>query len=38
LSLWRGGAAKIITVDLNPYLKSELVAEDFRYLRRHQKK
>jgi SAM-dependent methyltransferase len=35
LSLWLCGAAETITVDLNPYLKSELVAQDILYLRTH---
>jgi SAM-dependent methyltransferase len=36
LSLWLCGAAETITVDLNPYLKSELVARDILYLRSHE--
>ncbi len=36
LSLWLCGAAQIITVDLNPYLKPELVMNDLEYLRAHQ--
>ncbi len=34
--LWLCGASKIITVDLNPYLKSELVFEDIAYIRNNQ--
>jgi len=36
LALWLGGASKIVTVDLNPYLKPELVFEDLDYVRSHQ--
>jgi hypothetical protein len=33
LALWLMGARRIITVDLNPYLKPEIVAEGLRYMR-----
>jgi len=33
IALWLGGASKIITVDLNPYLKPELVLEDLVWMR-----
>jgi len=38
ISLWLCGASKIYTVDLNPYLKEELVFEDLEYIRNHQQK
>jgi len=34
--LWLLGASRIITVDLNPYLKAELVYEDISYMRNHK--
>jgi SAM-dependent methyltransferase len=36
LALWLSGASRIITVDLNPYLKSELVFEMIAYMRNHK--
>lgn len=36
LSLWLCGAAQVITVDLNRYLREQLVLEDIDYLRRHE--
>jgi hypothetical protein len=33
LSLWLLGAERVVTVDLNPYLKEELVREDVRQIR-----
>jgi len=33
IALWLSGASKVITVDLNPYLKPELVFEDITYIR-----
>jgi hypothetical protein len=36
IALWLCGAHRIITVDLNPYLKSELVFEEIDYIRNHQ--
>lgn len=33
LSLWLQGAASVVTVDLNPYLRAELVHEDLRQIR-----
>lgn len=38
IALWLCGASKIITVDLNLYLKSELVFDDISYIRNNQKK
>jgi len=35
-ALWLCGALRIITVDVNRYLKEELVFEQIRYLREHQ--
>lgn len=35
LALWLCGASEIVTVDLNPYLKAELVFEDLSYMRHH---
>lgn len=35
MALWACGAGRIVTVDLNPYLRPELVFEDLRYMRRH---
>lgn len=36
IALWLCGASRVITVDLNPYLKAELVREDVSYIKRHQ--
>jgi len=36
LAFWLMGAGRIITVDLNPYLKSEILAEDLRYMRENR--
>jgi SAM-dependent methyltransferase len=36
LAFWLLGAQKVITVDLNPYLKFELVKEDINYIRANQ--
>lgn len=36
LAFWLLGAQKVITVDLNPYLKSELIKEDINYIRVNQ--
>lgn len=36
MALWLCGAGEIHTVDLNPYLKPELVIEDIDYLRSHR--
>ncbi|MGR3302934.1 MAG: hypothetical protein ACUZ8I_10590 [Candidatus Scalindua sp.] len=38
IALWLGGASKIITVDLNPYLKAELIFRDLAYMRNNQQK
>ncbi|MBD2148133.1 methyltransferase domain-containing protein [Sphaerospermopsis sp. FACHB-1194] len=35
LAFWLLGAEKIITVDLNPYLKEELVKADLEYIKNH---
>ena len=35
IGLWLCGASKIITVDLNPYLKEELVLESIEYIRQY---
>ncbi len=35
MALWACGAQRIVTVDLNPYLRPELVFEDLRYMREH---
>jgi SAM-dependent methyltransferase len=32
ISLWLQGAARVVTVDLNPYLREELIAEDLRQI------
>ena len=32
IGLWLAGASRVITVDLNPYLKEELVAESLQYI------
>lgn len=36
IALWLGGASRITTVDLNPYLRAELVFDDLAYLRRNR--
>jgi SAM-dependent methyltransferase len=36
VAFWLVGAEKIITVDLNPYLKEELIREDIGYMRENQ--
>jgi SAM-dependent methyltransferase len=36
LAFWLCGASQIYTVDLNPYLKYELLSEDIDYIRQHQ--
>lgn len=36
LVYWLAGAAEIVTVDLNPYLKEELVREDLAYVAQHR--
>jgi len=38
LALWLMGASRIITVDLNPYLKEELVKEDVIYIIKNKEK
>ncbi len=38
LSLWLQGAASVVTVDLNPYLRPELVHEDLRQIRDERKR
>jgi len=35
IALWLLGSSRIITVDLNPYLKAELVFDDISYMRDH---
>lgn len=35
IALWVCGARRIVTVDLNPYLRPELVFEDLQYMRGH---
>lgn len=35
ITFWLAGAAKVITVDINPYLKEELVKEDIKYIRKN---
>jgi SAM-dependent methyltransferase len=35
IALWLCGAASVVTVDLNPYLKAALVFEHIDYMRRH---
>jgi SAM-dependent methyltransferase len=35
IALWLSGASEIITVDVNPYLRAGLVAEDVRYIAGH---
>lgn len=36
IALWLCGASKIITVDLNPYMKAELIQNDITYMKNHQ--
>lgn len=36
IALWLCGASEIISVDLNPYLRTELVARDIAYIRHHR--
>jgi SAM-dependent methyltransferase len=36
IALWLCGASEIVTVDLNPYLKEELVRSDLAYMRNHK--
>ena len=36
IALWLLGAGKVITVDINPYLKLELVRDDLRYVSENQ--
>lgn len=36
IAFWLMGADRVISIDLNPYLKSEIVAEDLRYIRDNQ--
>jgi SAM-dependent methyltransferase len=36
IALWLLGASRIVTVDLNPYLKAELVFEDIAYMKAHR--
>lgn len=36
VALWLCGASEITTVDINPYLKEELVINDFEYIKSHQ--
>jgi Methyltransferase domain len=36
ITMWLLGAHRVTTVDLNPYLKFELVADDLDYIRTHQ--
>lgn len=36
MALWLCGASEIFTVDLNPYLRLELIAEDVAYLKHHR--
>lgn len=38
IALWLCGASRVITVDLNPYLKPELVSEDISFMRDNQQK
>lgn len=37
IAYWLMGSEKTITIDLNPYLKSELVEENIKYIIKHQK-
>ncbi|MCP5046718.1 MAG: class I SAM-dependent methyltransferase [bacterium] len=36
IALWLLGAGRIYTVDLNPYLKYELIIEDLQYIKRNE--
>ena len=36
IAYWLMGARKIYTIDLNPYLKSELVEESLKYIFNNQ--
>lgn len=36
ITMWLLGAQRVMTVDLNPYLKFELVAEDLQFLQTHR--
>jgi SAM-dependent methyltransferase len=36
LALWLCGAQRILTVELNPYLKLEMVSEDIEFIRAHE--
>ena len=36
IAWWLCGASEIVTVDVNPYLKEELVMSDLTYMRNHQ--
>ncbi len=36
LAFWLMGADRVLTVDLNPYVKEELVREDLNYIREHR--
>ncbi|HUU22185.1 MAG TPA: hypothetical protein VM389_06575 [Phycisphaerae bacterium] len=36
LAFWLMGARKVATVDLNPYLREELVRDDIEYVRAHR--
>jgi len=36
IALWLLGASRIVTVDLNPHLKAELVFEDIAYIKEHR--
>jgi hypothetical protein len=35
IALWLCGAGRTITIDLNPYLRSELIREDISYFRKN---
>jgi SAM-dependent methyltransferase len=37
IAFWLLGSRKVITVDLNPYLKEELIREDIEFIRTNQK-
>ncbi|HCV43658.1 MAG TPA: hypothetical protein DGH68_09255 [Bacteroidetes bacterium] len=38
IALWLCGASRIITVDINPYLKSKVVFENIAYLQKNEKR
>lgn len=38
LTMWLLGAEHVITVDVNPYLRFELIVEDLNFMRTHRKK